>query len=212
MLKKQQMLSKKDQKFLLELSRKALKYYFQNHKKLRLEKINAENVANADANTEKINAKSLSQNLLKPRATFVTLTLTESGTLRGCIGKLTATQECYLDVLENTYSAAFSDPRFPPLEQDQLDEINIEISVLSKPQPLVYLDASELVEKLNTQKPGVVLQQDFHQATFLPQVWEQLKTPQEFLSKLCLKAGLQEDFWQIEKPKIEIYTVQKFSE
>jgi AmmeMemoRadiSam system protein A len=191
------MLKKQDQQFLLKLSRKALEFYFQNQQKLPV---------------EKIDIKSLSKDLLKPRATFVTLTIKDTNTLRGCIGKLTPTQECYLDALENTYSAAFSDPRFPPLEQDQLGEIQIEISILSKPKPLVYQDTVELIEKLEVQKPGVVLKHDFHQATFLPQVWEQLKTPQEFLSHLCQKAGLQENFWQIDKPKIETYSVEKFTE
>ncbi|MBD3363411.1 AmmeMemoRadiSam system protein A [Candidatus Dojkabacteria bacterium] len=185
-------LEKNHQQILLELSRKSLVHFFENGEKLRYEE-------------EKIE-----KGLRVKRATFVTLT--KDGSLRGCIGKLKAVNPICKDVIENTYSAAFSDPRFPPLSKKELDELTIEISVLDKPKILNYSNYEDLIQKLSKSKPGVILKHGFHQATFLPQVWHELPTVDEFLGHLCLKAGLPSEFWKREKLEIQVYNVVKFKE
>lgn len=185
-------LSKSEQKSLLKLARSALEHILTTGEEV------------------KPNDSDIPKKLKEKRATFVTLT--KDGILRGCIGKILPQKELYKDIIENTYSAAFGDPRFPQLTEDELKQISIEISTLDKPKSLKYKDSKALVAKLKKEKPGVIIQHGLYSATFLPQVWEELKTPKEFLSHLCQKAGLEGDTWQKERLEIQTYKVVKFSE
>lgn len=126
--------------------------------------------------------------LNEPQATFVTLT--KNAQLRGCIGSLIAQRSLYDDLVSNAKSAAFNDPRFPPLSQNEFPSTEIEISLLSQPQPLAYDDVSDLKSKINVGSDGVILQYGYHRATFLPQVWEQLPSFELFFQHLCAKAGV----------------------
>ena len=157
-----------------------------------------------------IAAEEASEDLRIEKASFVTLT--KKGQLRGCIGKLLPVQMLYLDVIENTYSAAFSDYRFEALQEQELQEIKIEISVLSIPEVLHYDDPSELIVYLEQNRPGVIIEQGYHNATFLPQVWQELGDAKSFLEQLCIKAGLEKDAWQLPQLDVKTYTVQNFSE
>lgn len=143
-------------------------------------------------------------------ASFVTLTLQEA--LRGCIGSLQATRPLAHDVHHNALAAAFQDPRFPPLRAPELDQITIEVSALTAPQSLEYEGPEELIQKLRPDIDGVVLRQGMRSATFLPQVWEKLPRPEEFLANLCYKAGLSSNAWRQPETEIKIYQVDKFSE
>lgn len=138
------------------------------------------------------------------RGTFVTLTI--DGQLRGCIGSLETTESILEGVRRNAVNAAFGDPRFPKLEAKELDKIEIEVSILTDPQPLEYRDGKDLLSKLRPHVDGVILSKGSASATFLPQVWKQLPRPDEFLSHLCRKAGLPANEW--EKGKLEIFTYQ----
>ena len=142
--------------------------------------------------------------------TFVTLKIDER--LRGCIGNLTSDTPLESGVRRNAINAAFHDPRFEPLSASEIDRIEIEISVLSEPQPLIHRDGDDLVKKLRPHIDGVIIRKGHASATFLPQVWEQLPRPQDFLAHLCTKAGLAADSWQ--KPDLEVstYEVQYFEE
>lgn len=142
--------------------------------------------------------------------TFVTLTI--DGQLRGCIGNLTSSESLVSDVRRNAINAAFHDPRFSPLSTSELDRVKIEVSILSEPRPLYYRDAADLLKKLRPKIDGVILRKDFASATFLPQVWEQLPQPQDFLTQLCLKAGLASDAWQNSELEVSAYQVQYFAE
>src|SRR3989338_7524444 len=122
----------------------------------------------------------------KKLACFVTLTI--NGELRGCIGSLESHQELWRDVIENSKNAAFSDPRFNPVEKGELEQIKIEISVLTIPKIITYKTEEELKEKI--MKKGVMIQKRFYSATYLPQVWKELENFEEFISSLCQKAGL----------------------
>ncbi len=146
--------------------------------------------------------------LKEKRACFVTLTI--GGGLRGCIGHVLPVQALYLDVIENAQAAAFEDPRFAPLTLLELPLLEIEISVLSVPEPFSYNTTEELIEYLAAQKPGVILKKNGRQATFLPQVWEQIVRPEEFLAELCMKAGLAPDEW-IRNLDIQIYYAEHFT-
>ncbi len=142
--------------------------------------------------------------------TFVTLKIDER--LRGCIGNLTADTPLTSGVRRNAINAAFHDPRFAPLRTSELDRVEIEISILSEPQPLKYHDADDLIKKLRPHIDGVIIRKDQASATFLPQVWEQLPRPQDFLAHLCMKAGLAADSWQNPELEVSTYQVQYFEE
>lgn len=142
--------------------------------------------------------------------TFVTLKC--CGQLRGCIGSLTAATSIVEGVRENAMNAAFCDPRFPPLAPEELASVEVEVSVLTEMQPLDYADAADLIAKLRPNIDGLFIRQGNCCATFLPQVWEQLPDPRQFLDHLCLKAGLAMDAWQRGNLTVMTYQVQYFEE
>lgn len=146
------------------------------------------------------------------RGTFVTLTIKDQ--LRGCIGSLDTTESILEGVRRNAVNAAFNDPRFSPLKADDLDQVDIEVSILTEPKPLEYQDSADLLSKLRVNVDGVILRKGSASSTFLPQVWEQLPQPEKFLSHLCEKASLPGDAWENEKEKLEVltYQVQYFEE
>jgi AmmeMemoRadiSam system protein A len=148
--------------------------------------------------------------LRRPGGIFVSLKL--DNRLRGCIGTLSARETLADGAAIYAEHAAFHDPRFPALTASELDRIRIEVSVLTPPQPLSFSDAEDLLTKLRPGCDGVILRKGGSSATFLPQVWEQLPQAEDFLSQLCLKAGLAENAWRAERLSIETYQVQYFSE
>ena len=125
---------------------------------------------------------------------------------------MSATVPIVSGVRENAINAAFHDPRFSPLKKKELDAVHIEVSVLSEPVPLAYTDADDLVAKLRPGIDGVILKKGHASATFLPQVWEQLPKPEQFLSHLCMKAGLPADQWREGDVTVLAYQVQYFEE
>lgn len=140
-------------------------------------------------------------------ATFVTL---KSGSmLRGCIGTLEAHAPLRADVARNARAAAFEDPRFHPVRELELEELSVEVSVLSARERIAFLDEPSAIAALRPGVDGVVLRHGRHRGTFLPQVWDELPEPARFLSELKRKAALPRDFWA---PGIELerYTVVKF--
>ncbi len=144
-------------------------------------------------------------------AVFVTLK-TKEGALRGCIGSLLAHRTLYEDIVENAILSAFHDPRFPPLNITELPFIKIELSLLHTPVELVYQDANDLLSKLTPFEDGLIIKYEDYQATFLPSVWEEIPSKEEFISRLCQKAGLESDFWKSGKLEVYVYKADKFSE
>ena len=153
---------------------------------------------------------SLTPNLLEQGASFVTLTV--HGELRGCIGTLEAYQPLVDDVCEHAVAAALEDPRFPPVRENELDRIHIEVSRLTPPVALEYSDSQDLSSKLRPHMDGVILKSDFRRATFLPQVWEKLPHAEEFLDHLCAKMGARPNLWRTTKLQVYIYQVEEFHE
>ena len=147
--------------------------------------------------------------LREPGATFVTLRQGER--LRGCIGSLKARRPLLQDVKSNALAAAFSDPRFPPLGREELDVTRVEVSLLSPLESLRFTSEAHALEQLRPGVDGLVFEYGYHQSTFLPQVWEEIAEPADFLGTLKQKAGLPPDFWDVEV-KLARYTVSKWSE
>jgi hypothetical protein len=145
-----------------------------------------------------------------PCGTFVTLK--QQGQLRGCIGNLSAADSLAEGVRRNAINAAFHDPRFSPLTDRELDQVAIEVSVLTEPRRLEFSDPEDLLAKLRPNVDGVILRQGYAGATFLPQVWEQLPKKEDFLGHLCLKAGLPRDAWKRSGLEVSTYQVQYFEE
>ena len=142
--------------------------------------------------------------------TFVTLTIDNQ--LRGCIGNLSASMPIVTGIRDNALNAAFHDPRFSPLSDKELDLVRIEISVLTEAVKLEYRGADDLLAKLRPGIDGVILKKGFASATFLPQVWDQLPKPEQFLTHLCMKAGLPATKWRDGDLEIKVYQVQFFEE
>ncbi len=144
-----------------------------------------------------------------PRAAFVTLTL--DGQLRGCIGSLSAHRPLREDVAENAVHAAFRDPRFAPLTADELPRVHVEVSVLSEPEPYPFTDRADALSRLRPGVDGMILEYGTHRGTFLPQVWDQLPNPDDFLAHLVRKAGLPAGWWD-DDARLSRYTVTAFEE
>ncbi len=147
--------------------------------------------------------------LRAPGATFVTLR--RDGSLRGCIGTVRAHRPLIEDVRENARAAAFSDYRFPPVTAQELPRLRVEVSLLSTPEPLAAASEAAACAVLRPGVDGVILECAGCRGTFLPQVWEQLPEPREFLAELKRKAGLPRTFWS---PDVRLwrYTVEKWEE
>ncbi len=147
-------------------------------------------------------------NLALQGACFVTLTLHHE--LRGCIGSIVPHRSLLDDLYANAHAAAFNDPRFPPLTQDEYEQVDVEVSLLTSPKKQEYGSIEELKAFINP-KHGVILKQGYAQATFLPQVWEQLPLFEDFFAHLCNKAGLSIDCLK-EHPEIYLYEVEIYKE
>jgi len=147
--------------------------------------------------------------LLKDAAVFVTLK--RDGDLRGCIGSIIAHRTLYDDLVYNALSAAFSDPRFQPLQISEFSHLSLEVSLLSEPEILEYQNFEDLCKKIRPHVDGLILKHDIYQGTFLPQVWEQLSTPKQFLEHLSMKAGSSLSIYE-EHPTIYRYGVDSVEE
>jgi len=186
--KKEKLLTKNEQDFLLELARETVENYVKNKKK------------------PKIDETKLTPALKKVQGCFVTLN--KNHNLRGCIGHILPKEELYKCVIDNAVNAAVNDHRFNPVTENELNEIQIEISVLTVPQRLEFSSGEDLKNKLKPNIDGVVLKKGFYQSTYLPQVWEQLSDKELFLSNLCMKGGMALNCWK--DTSTEVYTYQTF--
>lgn len=146
--------------------------------------------------------------LQKQRACFVTLQ--HHGRLRGCIGNLQAIQPLIADVVHNAYAAAFSDPRFAPLDETVYPGLELHISILSVPEPMDISSEADLLRDLRPGIDGLVLEEGLYRATFLPSVWEQLPEADEFIRQLKRKAGMDPRYWSADI-KASRYTTESFA-
>ena len=189
----QERLTLEEQKILLRLAREAME-----------RGVRGEHLSPLDL-------ASLPLSLSEEGSSFITIT--SHGELRGCIGALDAYQPLAEDVRMHAVAAALKDPRFPSVREEELSGIQIEISRLTCPVPLDYSDANDLLAKLHPHVDGVILRDNSdRRATFLPQVWEKIPGPAEFLDNLCYKMGLEPDTWRRKHFDVMTYQVEEFHE
>lgn len=155
----------------------------------------------------KIIADDFSAELQAERASFVTLN--RAGVLRGCIGHLEASMPLVEDIVENAFSAAFRDPRFLPLTQGEVADLEIHISVLTPAEPINFVTEADLLQQIRPKVDGLILVDGFSKGTFLPSVWESLPNAQDFLRHLKNKAGLSENHWS-ETLQVYRYETESF--
>jgi AmmeMemoRadiSam system protein A len=153
---------------------------------------------------------SMTPRLLADGASFVTLTV--HGELRGCIGALQPYQPLAADVREHAAAAALEDYRFHPVGPDELPAIAVEVSRLTVPTPLEYTTPDDLISKIHPGTDGVILRDSYQRATYLPQVWEKIPEPAEFLESLCQKMGAAPDAWRRKHLDVLVYQVEEFHE
>lgn len=186
-------LTTEEQQILLRLAREAMEWA-----------VKGESVPPLDESA-------LPPKLKEEGSSFITLTV--RGELRGCIGSLEPHQSLAQDVREHAVAAALKDPRFPAVSEEELSGIKIEVSRLTRPIPLEYNDADDLLSKLCPHLDGVVVRDDaYRRATFLPQVWEKISDPAEFLSNLCYKMGADPNLWRTKHLDVLTYRVEEFHE
>jgi len=140
-----------------------------------------------------VDVGSFPDELQRDGACFVTLY--KNRQLRGCIGSPEAHRPLLTDVAQNAYRAAFHDPRFPNLTTEEVPELHVSISVLSPPSPMTISSEAGLLSQLRPNVDGLIISDGGHRALFLPSVWEQLPKPEDFLSRLKLKAGMGDGYW-----------------
>lgn len=184
-------LTKAHQSQLLELAKKSIRHGLETGKPLA------------------INPDDFPAGLIEPRATFVTLHINHQ--LRGCIGMLKAVRPLAEDVAQNAFAAAFKDPRFPPLEENELNSLEIHISILTPSEPMTFVSEEDALAQLQPGIDGLILEDGNRRGTFLPSVWETLSQPRQFLRNLKQKAGLPPDYWS-DTIRISRYRTEEFSE
>lgn len=186
------MLSLHDGEKLVNLARSSVEKYFED-----------ENFSIEKTKEKKLNGK---------RGVFVTLHTFPEGDLRGCIGLPYPNYPMYEAVQRAARSSAFEDVRFESLEKEELNRIIFEVSILSNPKLIKVRNPSEYLKKIEKGKDGLILVYRLSSGLFLPQVWEQIHTVEDFLKNLCWKAGLPSDVWKLKDAQIFKFNVQVFIE
>lgn len=186
------MLDLENGKDIVRLARQTIEYYLKEGKKLEP--------------PEKI------EDVMKERR-GVFVTLTQNGKLRGCIGRPLPTQSLLEGVMESAISAATQDPRFPSLELGELDDITVEVSVLTPPEKIEVEDPKELPKKVKIGRDGLIVEGTGRKGLLLPQVpidrdWN----AEDFLSQTCIKAGLPPDEWVTGNIVVKKFSAQVFKE
>jgi len=156
-----------------------------------------------------VNVDSYDETLKRLAATFVTLTI--CGQLRGCIGLLEASRPMVEDVAANAFAAAFEDPRFPKVTEEEWLSLKFHISILTEPKRIKVSTEDDLLDILRPSVDGLILEEGRCRATFLPSVWESLPRPTDFVKELKSKAGWSEDYWS-PKIQVQVYQVEEFGD
>jgi AmmeMemoRadiSam system protein A len=182
--------SVEEREILLNLAREAISYAVQ-----------GERAPTADLS-------SLPGRLREQGASFVTL-WGPGGELRGCIGTVESHAPLAHDVQRNAVGSAMRDPRFHPVQPEEVDGLQIELSILTPPQRLEYDGPDDLLNRIRPGVDGVIIEKDWHRATLLPSVWAKIPDPVQFLSTLCLKAALPQDEWRGQGMTVYVYQAEK---
>ena len=159
-----------------------------------------------------LDVQRLTPGLQRVAACFVTLT--KNRQLRGCIlDSFSAHESIAENVARNVVLAATADPRFPPVREDEVDALAIEVSVLGAPYDIDVTTPEDLISRIRPNIDGVILTSTLGSSTFLPQVWQQLPDPVQFLGELCRKHGAPADCWTTDALlRIQLYQAEHFSD
>lgn len=185
------MIEKEDAKKLIELAKRSVSDIFTGE------------VTEAD--------DELKEKFSEPEGIFVTLT--KKGELRGCMGQVEAAYPLYEGVMKLAKAAAFEDPRFPQMEEGELNDVKFEISILTPKKRIKVKDASEYPKKIEIGRDGLMIKGNLGSGLLLPQVAvEQGWDAEEFLRYLCEKAGLDPDDWKDLDNEIYAFQAEIWSE
>jgi len=159
-----------------------------------------------DGRRAEVDASQLDQTLTRPSGAFVSLH-TKDGALRGCIGSIQPVAPLCQAIVSNAVNAAFRDPRFYPLDKDELANVEVEISVMSPIEPVSD------VREIEVGRDGLIVSRGSRIGLLLPQVATEYGWDREtFLRQTCVKAGLPPDSWQSDDCRIEKFSAEVFSE
>ncbi|MEW6328728.1 MAG: TIGR00296 family protein [Candidatus Micrarchaeota archaeon] len=187
------MLSAEDGKYLVGLARKSIESYF--------------------ARREPARGDDAPARLKEKRGVFVTLETFPERELRGCIGYPEPIKELARAVAECAVNSAVGDPRFPPMKSGELNEIVVEISVLTVPELIRVNNPREYAGRIKVGVDGLIIEYGYYSGLLLPQVPVEWKwSESEFLCHVCEKAGLPVDFWLQRGAKLYRFQAQIFSE
>jgi len=189
-MKMNEELSLENRQNLLSTVKQAIRYGLDHHKNL------------------PININHVPPELQIIKTSFVTLTINNQ--LRGCIGSLLAHRPLIEDIAHNAYAAAFSDPRFPALTENEFEQLHVYLSILSDSSTMAFSSEADLLQQIRPDIDGLILEDKGQRGTFLPSVWEQLPDPKDFLNHLKQKAGLPANYWS-KSLKVSRYTVESIS-
>lgn len=183
------MISLEDGKTLVKFSRYVIKTYFSGK---------TINYKEADKFSDK-------------QGVFVTLSLYDK--LRGCIGYPEPVYPLNRAITEAARAAAFKDPRFPPVTEEEFEDITIEVSVLTIPKLIEVENPNEYLDKIEIGKHGLIVKLAFNSGLLLPQVFTEYEsTPREALEMTCQKADLPKNAWKDIETKIFTFSAQIFKE
>jgi uncharacterized protein len=189
------MVTKTDGKKLIELARQSISSHF----------------SGSGAGADSAAPDTLKKKFSTPQGGFVTLTIV--GELRGCIGFVEPVFPLYETILRAAQAAAFEDPRFPPLQEEEFKAVKIEISVLTLPELIAVDKADDYLKKIEIGKDGLIIRGRFGSGLLLPQVFTEYKaTPLKALQMTCQKAGLAADAWKDLHNRIYKFQAEIFSE
>ncbi len=164
-------------------------------------------------NINPLSERSMPAVFKEKRGVFVTLHSHPQQTLRGCIGFPLPTLPLYEAIRNAATSAAFQDPRFPPVTEPEIENLQIEITILTIPQPIKVTQPTEYPNKIHIGRDGLIVEQGIYKGLLLPQVpVEQNWDVAEFLSHTCMKAGLPPDAWLDDTTRILSFSGQIFTE
>ena len=142
----------------------------------------------------------------QPGATFVTLH--HQGQLRGCIGNVVEVRPLAESIVQNTVAAASRDPRFPAITRQELADVQVEVTVLTPLRPLLYANYGALLTQLRPHMDGVMLEWGERRGVLLPQMWQRISRPTDFLMTIAKKAAIPPAKLQAQPPEVEAFTFQ----
>jgi len=185
------MLFNKNRKLLLNLSRRAIEYYFDTHQILHPD------------------LSDIPYEICEKKGVFITLYYKNQ--IRGRTGYIDPIKDLWEAVIENSVNVAFFNHKFKALDREELDDITIEISIISPIKKIIYNTPEELLKRIEKGK-GILIKKGMHSASFLPDAWDYVDSKADFLDNLCLKSKLKANTWELEKLEIYSFDTETFGE